>query len=98
MKRTYRFAKPAGARTCTTDGGDLVRLPIFAGILKHPTAAQLADLLDDPAVVRKYTQEALRKAPWSALRLFPRDWLLTCFAHAELPEGRRRALEYMLVR
>jgi hypothetical protein len=96
MKRTYHFVEPSGVSICATASGDTVALPLFAGILKHPTAAQLAELVRDPAVAVKYTHEALRKAPWSALRHFPRSWLVECLPHARLPEGRRKALELML--
>ena len=41
-------------------------------------------------------QQALRRLPWSALRRFPRTWLLACLPDADLTEGRRRALEFML--
>ena len=96
MKRTYRYAEPCGLVACTTEGGEHVEAPIFAGILKHPTVDQLAQLLTDPAVLRKYTAEALRKAPWSALRHFPRWWLIACLPNARLTIGRRQALEFML--
>jgi hypothetical protein len=96
MKRTYRFVEPSGFVTCTTEDGEHVELPVVAGILKHPTLEQLARLLEDPVVARKYTHEALRRAPWSAVRRFPRAWLLAHLAEATLPEGRRRALELML--
>jgi hypothetical protein len=96
MKRTYRFIEPSGTVTCHTAAGEHLELPIFAGILKHPRDDQLADLLTDPVVARKYTCEALRKAPWSALRRFPRAWLLACLQQASLPDGRRRALALML--
>jgi hypothetical protein len=73
-----------------------VEVPVFAGILEHPDVDQLVELLRDPSVVRKYAHEALRKAPWTALRQFPRQWLLARLEEATLPEGRRRALEFML--
>ncbi len=96
MKRTYRFVEPSGTVACTTGTGEPLELPVFAGILKHPSAEQLAALLLDPVVVRKYTLEALRVAPWSALRRFPRAWLLACLPDATLSEGRRQAVELML--
>jgi hypothetical protein len=97
MKRTYRFVEACGVIGGTLEDGVRVELPVFGGILKHPTLQQLAGLLTDPAVARKYTREALRTAPWSALRRFPRWWLMTCLTHASLRDGRRRALEFMLV-
>lgn len=71
-------------------------MPVFGGILKHPSADEVAALLTDPVVLRKYTCAALRSAPWSALSRFPRRWLLACLPQAGLPEGRRRAVEFML--
>ena len=97
MKRTYRFVEPSGTVTCVVAPGEPpLEVPVFGGILKHPTTEQLAELLTDPVVVRKYTLEALRKAPWSALRRFPRGWLIACLRDARLPDGRRRALELLL--
>lgn len=89
---------PRLAKSCYWAGTSAIALevPVFAGILKHPTSEELAELLTDPAVVRKYTHEALRKAPWSALRRFPRDWLVACLRDAKLPDSRRRALELLL--
>ena len=73
-----------------------MQLPVIPGILKHPKIQDLRRMLKDPAVARKYTLEALRVAPWPALRLFPRWWLLQCLDEAQLREGRRRALVFML--
>jgi hypothetical protein len=95
VKRTYVFVSPHGSVETEVDGR-LVELPIFAGVLKHPTEEQLRELLRDPRNARKYTREALRKLPWNALRRFPKDWLRLCLADAVLPEARRRALEHML--
>lgn len=95
MKRTYSFITPRGVVACEVDGVR-VELPVFAGVLKHPTEEQLQALLRDPDNAHKYTREALRKLPWSALRRFPRDWLLACLPVTPLPEGRKRALEFML--
>lgn len=91
MKRTYSFVTSRGVVVC-----EGIELPVFAGVLKHPTEEQLRVLLLDPDNARKYTREALRKLPWIALREFPRDWLLGCLSDTSLPEGRRRALEFML--
>lgn len=95
MKRTYTFVAPRGVVVCEI-GGRAIELPIFAGVLKHPTEAQLRELLVDPDNARKYTFEALRKLPWSALRKFPADWLRACLEEALLPDGRRRAVEFLL--
>jgi hypothetical protein len=95
MKRTYRVIEPSGTVMCTIDGAR-VRLPLFGGILKHPTLDQLRVMLEDPVVVRRYVREALRKAPWNALRRFPRALLLDCMADADLTPGRRGALELLL--
>ncbi len=95
MKRTYRFIEPSGVVTCEVDGAP-VDVPVFGGILKHPTVEQLRGLLTDPVVTRRYTYEALRKAPWHALRRFPRALLLACLPLANVPDRRRRALELLL--
>lgn len=96
MKRTYRFVAPAGTVVCATEDGESVELPVFLGLLKHPDLEQLIGLLRDPVVARKYTLVALRKGPWSMVRQFPRRWLLERLQETTLPEGRRRALEFML--
>jgi hypothetical protein len=95
VKRTYRFIESSGIVVCSVDGVN-ISLPIFAGILKHPTIDQLEQLLTDPAVARKYTHAALRTAPWCAVRCFPRAWLRACLPDANVPEGRRKALEFLL--
>jgi len=96
MKRSYVFVEPMGTVECTVDGGAIVELPVFPGILKHPTTDQLAMLLANPVVARKYTCEALRKAPWPVLRRFPRAWLLACLPHAHMRPSRRQALDLLL--
>lgn len=96
MKRNYRFVQPSGTAVCKLPGGKAVELPVVQGILKHPSSEALFHLLTDPEIARKYTIEALRIAPWQVLRLFPRDWLKECLSQAELPDGRTRALEFML--
>ena len=95
MKRTYRFIEPSGVVTCVIDGAPIV-VPVFGGILKHPTIEQLRELLTEPVVALRYTCEALRKAPWHALRLFPRAFLIASLPQAGVSEGRRRALELLL--
>ena len=100
MKRSYRFVEAVGTVTCSLETGEVLVLPVYCGILKHPTAEELVVLLGDPIVARKYTREALRKAPWRALREFPRAWLLACLAECvameSLAAGRVRALRFML--
>ncbi len=96
MKRSYRFIEPIGAVHVMVSPGREIEVPIFAGILKHPGAEQLAELLRDPAVLSKYTREALRKAPWNALARFPREWLLECMRDAPLSKERRVALDFLL--
>jgi hypothetical protein len=96
MKRTYRYVEASGFVAVSADDGSMVEIPVFGGILKHPDVAQLRQLLLAPSVARKYAHEALRKAPWRALELFPREWLVARLREANLPDGRRRALEFML--
>ncbi len=96
MKRTYRFVESVGAVRCVLGVGREVTLPVFPGILKHPTVDELRELLQRPAVAQKYTVQALRKAPWQVLREFPREWLVACMTEAELRPGRQRALSFLL--
>ncbi len=96
MKRSYRFVESVGTVRCALDPGHEVTLPVFPGILKHPTVDELRELLAKPAVARKYTIQALRKAPWPVLREFPRDWLEACLAEADLRAGRVHALRFLL--
>jgi hypothetical protein len=96
MKRIYRFVESCGTVRCTLGPGREVTLPVFPGILKHPTVDELRELLKRPAVARKYTVLALRKAPWQVLREFPRDWLEACLAEANLRAGREKALRFLL--
>lgn len=96
MKRTHRFVEPSTTVQCRVEDGTVVQAPVVPGILKHPTTEQLTQLLQDPVVLRKYTRLALRRATWSVLRHFPPTWLRACMDGADLPEGRRRALEFVL--
>jgi hypothetical protein len=95
MKRTYTFVTARHVVACEVDGVS-ISLPVFVGVLKHPTESQLCELLTRPEVARKYTYEALRRLPWPALRQFPHDWLRACLNESRLPEPRRRAVEFML--
>jgi hypothetical protein len=96
MKRTYRFARPVGTVRCAVSGGKALTIPVFPGVLKHPSASELPRLLKKPAVLRKYTIQALRTAAWPILREFPKAWLLTCLPDAGLREGRERAIRFLL--
>ena len=96
MKRSYRFVESVGTVRCTLEGGREVTLPVFPGILKHPTVDELRELLARPAVARKYTIVALRKASWPVLREFPRAWLETCLVEADLRPGRAEAIRFLL--
>lgn len=96
MKRSLTFARPRGRVDCRLGAGRTVSLPIFRGILKHLADDQIAPLLEDPEVARKYTREALRKAAWPLLREFPREWLVECLPGVRLRAGRLDALRFML--
>lgn len=96
MKRTFHFVKSQGAVACTLESGHVVDLPVIPGLLKHPSPAELPELLRQPAVARKYTLGALRGAAWPVLRLFPRAWLLELIPEARLPARRREALLFLL--
>lgn len=96
MKRTYHWVQPSGTVVVRLPEGEEIELPVVQGILKHASVEELFELLKDPQVARKYTLEALRIAPWPVLKHFPREWLRACLAQATLPEGRTRALKFML--
>jgi hypothetical protein len=95
MKRTFIFAEPSGSVETAADG-EVFRIPIYAGILKHPREDELPRLLADPAVLRKYTMEALRVAAWPLLRRFPSAWLLRHLPAAPMRPQRRRAILFLL--
>lgn len=96
MKRTCRFVRAVGSVHCRLASGTEITVPVVQGILKHPTSDSLHVLLKRPAVLRKYTREAIRTAPWCVLRLFPRTWLRNCMPQARIRPGRRKALEFLL--
>jgi len=96
MKRTTQFVKSMGVVQCALSNGEVINLPVVPGLLKHLSVEGLQEALTDPVVARKYTMEALRKAPWQVLRLFPRPWLDTCIQEASLPPSRLKALAFML--
>jgi hypothetical protein len=81
---------------CQVSADRAIDVPVFAGILKHPTVEALRRLLKNPDVVRTYTLAALRKAAWPILRRFPRDWLRECMPEADVRPTRRKALEFLL--
>lgn len=91
-----RYATPRGTAACTLPDGRIVTVPVVAGILKHPAESALPEILSRPDALRKYTVEALRRAPWQVLSKFPGDWLLECLDAAALRPGRRAALLYLL--
>jgi len=95
MKRTFSFAAPLGTVSASLAGA-VVEIPVFPGILKHPRPEDLLGLLERPAVLRKYTIEAIRVTAWPLLRQFPPAWLLHHLPHAPMRPERRRALLYLL--
>jgi hypothetical protein len=96
MIRTCAFVRSIGVARCRLRTGEVLMIPVVPGLLKHPRARDLAGLLGDARVVRKYTREALKRAPWPVLRQFPHRWLKACMKDANLPRGRRLALQFML--
>lgn len=96
MKRTYQFVKAIGIARCALPSGETITIPVVPGILKHPSAESLHRLLTNANVARKYTCQALIRAPWSVLRQFPREWLELCMSEAPLSPSRRKALEFLL--
>ena len=96
MKRTYRFVESVGTVKYALSPDHEVTLPVFPGILKHPSLDELPALLARPAVARKYTVLALQKAPWQVLREFPPALLEACLADADLRPGRAEALRFLL--
>jgi hypothetical protein len=96
MKQSYVFARSMGTVTCRMPSGQDVALPVIPGILKHPRPEMLPRLLVRPEVATKYTLEALRKASWPILRLFPKDWLRQCLPDARLRTTRTAALTFLL--
>ena len=96
MKRTYRFVRSTGSVPHVMESHETVQVPIFPGILKHPTVDELPSLLRNPEVVRKYTVQALRKAPWPILREFPPGLLQAHFDEADVRPGRASAIIFLL--
>ncbi|MBN1837665.1 MAG: hypothetical protein JW820_17545, partial [Spirochaetales bacterium] len=73
MKRTLTYARKFGSVSFEAAPGRVIQVPLFPGILKHLAPSELSAALSSPAVVRKYTCEALRTAAWPILREFPRE-------------------------
>jgi len=96
VKRVYTFVQKTGSVEGRTPSGEKMEIPLFPGILKHLNVVDLPRYLGDPAVLLKYTREALRTAPWQVLREFPPAWLKQCLTSTEMRPGRRRALEFLL--
>jgi hypothetical protein len=96
MKQSCVFVQSMGTVICRMPSGLSVTLPVVPGILKHPSPEMLPALIRNPEVACKYTREALRKASWPILRLFPKDWLRQCIPDARLPQGRAAALAFLL--
>jgi hypothetical protein len=96
MIRTYQFVRPLGSTECVLANGQRISLPVIPGILKHPHPSELFALLRDEDVARKYTRLALQKAAWQVLKEFPRTWLVEILKEVTIPDGRRRALRFLL--
>lgn len=96
MKRTLHFATSRGSVSVSLASGGSVEIPIIPGILKHPRPDELAELLKDERVARKYTRLAIEKMAWPVLRQFPREWILVNLKNASVKPGRMRALVFML--
>ena len=95
MIRSVTWVKSEGTVQVALEGEQL-EIPVIPGLLKHLTTTELRPLLHDPEVLRKYTLEALRLAPWQVLREFPRPWVRRCLPEAGLSPERRDAIEFLL--
>lgn len=91
-----RYVTPTKSAAYALPDGRTITVPLVPGILKHPAESDLPEILARPNALRKYTVEALRRAPWQVLSKFPREWLLECLDEASLRPGRRAALLFML--
>jgi hypothetical protein len=96
MMHEMKFATCLGRIQCKLLDGRVIELPIYLGLLKHPRAGELSILLTNPDVARKYTVEALRRAPWNLLREFPEMWLRECIVTSGVRASRQKALEFLL--
>lgn len=82
--------------SCWLSDGRSVDLPVVQGIFKHLPLEKLRVQLTDPLVLKKYTEEGIRRTTWSVLRAFSPDWIKECFAGMDVPEARRRAILFLL--
>lgn len=96
MKRTFHYPQSIGTVRLKTQSGEEYLIPVFPGILKHPDAQSLINLLNNYSVIHKYTCEALKHAAWPLLKQFPVLWLETCLNDVTLPPGRHRAIKFLL--
>ncbi len=96
MKRSYHFVEVTEFAECRLSDGNIIRMPVVAGIFKHTTSEMLHELLQKPPVAKKYTVESLRVAPWSVLREFPYSWLEQHIEEADLRPMRKKAIQFML--
>jgi hypothetical protein len=96
MKRTFCFEKPLGTIIWKTPSNEEINIPVFQGILKHLKNEDLQKLLNNYYTIRKYTQEAIKKASWPLLRQFPGSWIRTCMKDLSIPPARREAIEFLL--
>ncbi len=92
----YQYAKQCGSVVMITPEKEKILIPIFPGILKHLSIDQLPENLRKYNVAKKYTNEALRIAPWVILSAFPKKWLLKSIKNTSLRAGRKQALMFML--
>ena len=51
MKRTYRYVEASGTVALTTEDGEIVEIPVVAGILKHLDIGQLTQMVRNPVVL-----------------------------------------------
>ncbi len=96
MKKSYHFVKVTEFAECRLSSDNIIRLPVVPGIFKHATAEMLHELLQKPAVAKKYTIESLRIAPWPVLREFPYSWLKLHIEEAGLRPMRKKAILFMI--
>lgn len=94
--RKPNFVKITGFAECELPSGNKARLPVAPGIFKHATVEMLEELLQKPAVAKKYTMEALRVAPWPIMREFPHSWLRQHLDEADIRPSRKAAILFML--
>ncbi len=96
MKKPYHFVEVTDFAECELSQNNKIRLPVVQGIFKHATMDMLHELLQKPAVAKKYTIESLRVAPWQVLREFPHSWLRLHIDESDLRPMRKKAILFML--